>query len=138
MTPEKEALLTAKIDLLIDLVREQRTTLSDHGRRIDSLNDRMDAMNNRMDVMGKSLSDRIDSLSDRMDAMGKSLNDRIDSMGNRIGSLAEDLAYVRVRMDNLPDPAEFYELRGRVEEISRRLPTSIAYAPPAPRDKPAE
>lgn len=62
---------------------------------------------------------------------------RLDS---KVNALAEDVAEIKGRMSNLPQPPEFYELRGRVEEISRRLPTAIAYAPPQPagRRDPAE
>lgn len=62
----------------------------------------------------------------------------VGRMDTKINMVAEDLAEVKGRIAHLPQPAEFYELRGRVEEISRRLPTTIAYAPPAPREKSAE
>jgi len=38
------------------------------------------------------------------------------------------LASIKARLEIMPQPPEFYELRGRVEEISRRLPTTIAWA----------
>ncbi|HEY0837305.1 MAG TPA: hypothetical protein VGE72_25555 [Azospirillum sp.] len=58
----------------------------------------------------------------------------------KVNALAEDVAELKGRNTHLPQPAEFYELRGRVEEISRRLPTPIAYAPPPSggRKEPAE
>jgi hypothetical protein len=62
---------------------------------------------------------------------------RLDS---KVGALAEDVAEIKGRLSIMPQPPEFYELRGRVEEISRRLPTAIAYAPPpgGGRREPAE
>ncbi len=62
----------------------------------------------------------------------------VGRMDGRIGGMAEDIAFIKGRLMTMPQPAEFYELRGRVEEISRRLPTTLAYAPPAARDQPAE
>lgn len=61
-------------------------------------------------------------------------------LNNRFNGMIEDMAWVKAHIANLPQPAEFYELRGRVEEISRRLPTPIAYAPPPAggRKDPAE
>lgn len=55
-----------------------------------------------------------------------------------IKSTLAQLAPMMIRIDrklaDLPQPAEFYELCGRVEEISRRLPTTLAYVPsPPPR-----
>jgi hypothetical protein len=47
--------------------------------------------------------------------------------------LLENQARVDERLAHQPDPAEFYELRGRVEEISRRLPTTLAYPQPPQR-----
>lgn len=44
---------------------------------------------------------------------------------------AGQFAALDAKFGIMPQPPEFYELRGRVEEISRRLPTTIAYAPPA-------
>lgn len=87
MTPEKEAEVLSKIDLLIELVRHQ--------------------------------SARTDSIEARLTALAE-----------HVGEVAEDVAEIKGRLFNLPQPPEFYELRGRVEEISRRLPTAIAYAPP--------
>lgn len=51
------------------------------------------------------------------------------------GRLAEmptvaQIAALDAKLAIMPQPPEFYELRGRVEEISRRLPTTLAYAPP--------
>jgi hypothetical protein len=43
----------------------------------------------------------------------------------------ERIARMEGIMASAPQTAEFYELRGRVEKISRRLPTTLAYAPPA-------
>lgn len=34
------------------------------------------------------------------------------------------------KVNELPDAREFYELKGRVEEISRHMPMTLAYAPP--------
>ena len=47
--------------------------------------------------------------------------------------LVEGQARVEERVGHQPHPAEFYELRGRVEEISRRLPTTLAYQQPPQR-----
>jgi len=68
----------------------------------------------------------------------KVLLDLVREQGVRQNAMAEDIAFIKGRLLNMPQPAEFYELRGRVEEISRRLPTTIAYAPPSPREKSAE
>jgi hypothetical protein len=59
---------------------------------------------------------------------------------SRLNQMSEDIAWIKAHIANMPQPPEFYELRGRVEEISRRLPTAIAYAPPQPagRRDPAE
>ena len=62
----------------------------------------------------------------------------VGRMDGKLNHLAEDVAEIRGRLMNMPQPAEFYELRGRVEEISRRLPATLAYAPPGSREKPAE
>ena len=57
----------------------------------------------------------------------------------KVNALSEDVAEIKGRLSIMPHPPEFYELRGRVEEISRRLPTAIAYTPPPPgRRDPAE
>jgi hypothetical protein len=47
--------------------------------------------------------------------------------------LVEGQARLEERVGHQPHPAEFYELRGRVEEISRRLPTTLAYQQPPQR-----
>ncbi len=54
-------------------------------------------------------------------------------MEGRQDAMANDLAEVKARVVIMPQPPEFYELRGRVEEISRRLPTTLAYPQPAQR-----
>lgn len=41
------------------------------------------------------------------------------------------MAVIEAKVSATPQTAEFYELRGRVEEISRRLPATLAYAPAA-------
>lgn len=45
----------------------------------------------------------------------------------------ERLARIEGILANSPQAAEFYRLEGRVEELSRRLPTTLAYVPPPPK-----
>ena len=45
----------------------------------------------------------------------------------------ERIARIEGVLVSTPQSAEFYELRGRVEEISRRLPTTLAYQQPPQR-----
>ncbi|CAK0778802.1 putative LemA family protein [Azospirillaceae bacterium] len=78
MTPEKEAELFVKIDLLIDLCR---------------------------------------------------------SMDGRIHILEREVSEIKGRLVSAPTAGEFGELKGRVEEISRRQPTTIAYTPPDDRKR---
>jgi hypothetical protein len=47
--------------------------------------------------------------------------------------IVEGQARLEERLAGSLPPAEFHELRGRVEEISRRLPTALAYPQPAQR-----
>lgn len=54
-----------------------------------------------------------------------------------IVKILEGQAILVERVAHMPNPAEFYELRGRVEEISRRLPTTLAYAPSPGRKEPS-
>ncbi|QJE72178.1 hypothetical protein HHL28_02825 [Aerophototrophica crusticola] len=50
-----------------------------------------------------------------------------------LASLGDRLTRIETNMTHYPNPREFFELSGRVDEISRRLPTTLAYAPPAGR-----
>ena len=54
-----------------------------------------------------------------------------------IKSMLSHLMPMMIRIDEklaaMPSAAEFYELRGRVEEISRRQPTTLGYTPPPGR-----
>lgn len=50
-------------------------------------------------------------------------NELLRQQGERITRIEGILA-------NAPQSAEFYRLEGRVEEISRRLPTTLAYTTP--------
>ena len=59
-----------------------------------------------------------------------------DTLGRIVTMLqlqGERIARIEGILANAPQTAEFYELRGRVEEISRRLPTTLAYPQPAQR-----
>ncbi len=54
-----------------------------------------------------------------------------------IKAMLSHLMPMMIRIDEklaaMPSAAEFYELRGRVEEISRRQPTTLGYTPPPGR-----
>jgi len=59
-----------------------------------------------------------------------------DTLGRIVTMLqlqGERIARIEGILANAPQTAEFYELRGRVEEISRRLPTMLAYPQPPQR-----
>ena len=53
--------------------------------------------------------------------------------GTPVQTQGERIARIEGVLASAPQTAEFYELRGRVEEISRRLPATLAYQPQPPR-----
>lgn len=55
---------------------------------------------------------------------------KLDQIIGILGQQGERIARIEGQLAAAPTSAEFHELRGRVEEISRRLPTPIAYQPP--------
>ncbi|MEI8395562.1 MAG: hypothetical protein WCF85_12550 [Rhodospirillaceae bacterium] len=62
--------------------------------------------------------------------MLQNLHNTLQAQGNLLQIQGERIARIEGILANTPQTAEFYELRGRVEEISRRLPNTLAYAPP--------
>lgn len=50
-----------------------------------------------------------------------------------LAAIGDCLTRIETTLEHYPNPREFFELSGRVDEISRRLPTTLAYAPPAGR-----
>src|SRR5512135_3421731 len=73
----------------------------------------------------------IDQRFDRLE--GDTADLKAESVATRaeIGALKVDVAEIKDRLRRLDEKLEISELRGRVEEISRRLPTTLAYSPPA-------
>jgi hypothetical protein len=54
----------------------------------------------------------------------------VEDMARIQSELLQRLFRIEGVLAKAPQTAEFYELRGRVEQISRRLPATLAYAPP--------
>ena len=55
------------------------------------------------------------------------LFDTLNRIVSMLQTQGERIARIEGVLASAPQTAEFYELRGRVEEISRRLPTTLAY-----------
>lgn len=149
--------LTDKIDLLISLAHQQGETLRQQGEtlrqqgdvlvhldaRVSRQEETLAAMNTRLMTQEEGmvqLSKRLDrhehllnelTLVQRDTAtMIRGIDKRMDKLEDRMTAVTDSFAEVRVTVKGQVPAAEFYELRGRVEEISRRLPTPIAYTPP--------
>ena len=61
------------------------------------------------------------------------LFDTLNRIVTMLQTQGERIARIEGVLASAPQTAEFYELRGRVEEISRRLPTTLAYQQPPQR-----
>lgn len=104
--------------------------------RMDKLEHRMDQMEHRMDRLEFGLDAlRTDVNTLRTDV--NTLRGDVSVMRNDMSEMKATLAQLvpmMIRIDqrssDSPKASEFYELRGRVEEISRHQPTTLAYAPP--------
>ena len=62
-----------------------------------------------------------------------SLRGEVTEIKTILSQLMPMIVRIDERLSAMPSPAEFYELRGRVEEISRRQPTTLGYTPPPGR-----
>ena len=67
---------------------------------------------------------RIEARLDRVESRLEAVEGKLDNLGHRV-----------TRVEKMLDVAE---LRGRVEELSRRMPTSLAYVSPPGRKDSAE
>lgn len=148
---------TDKIDLLIDLAHQQGETLKQHGDMLKQHGETLAHLDTRLSRQEETLAgmnarlltheEGMAQVNRRMDrqehllnelalvqretaAMVRGIDKRMDKLEDRMAAVTESFAEVRVTVKGQVPAAEFYELRGRVEEISRRLPTPIAYTPP--------
>lgn len=76
---------------------------------------------------------RLEGRLDKHDAALKDIKDSLSQVLPLLIKIVEGQARTDERLAHMPQPEEFYELRGRVEELSRRLPVTLAYQQPAPR-----
>lgn len=58
------------------------------------------------------------------------LKGEISEMKSILTQLYPMMIRIDERLASVPSAADFHELRGRVEEISRRQPVTIGYTPP--------
>ena len=58
---------------------------------------------------------------------------RFDRLEAGQADLKADLAELKGRMNDAPTARDFGRIEGRLDEISNRLPVSIAYQPPGKR-----
>lgn len=114
--------LTDKIDLLISLAHQQGETLTQQGKALAHLDARLDRQEHLLNELALVQRDTA--------AMVRGIDKRLDKLEDRMTAVTDSFAEVRATVKGQVPAAEFYELRGRVEEISRRLPTPIAYTPP--------
>ncbi|WP_448204466.1 hypothetical protein [Azospirillum sp. sgz302134] len=61
------------------------------------------------------------------------LKEVVSDMKTTLSQLVPMMIRIDQKLSEMPSAAEFYELRGRVEEISRRQPTTLGYTPPPNR-----
>lgn len=94
-------------------------------RRLDRLEHGQDAM--RSDI--SSLRGEVGSLRGDM----TSLRGEVTEIKAILSHLMPMMIRIDEKLASMPSAAEFYELRGRVEEISRRQPTTLGYTPPQGR-----
>ncbi|HYE53082.1 MAG TPA: hypothetical protein VEB20_26020 [Azospirillaceae bacterium] len=62
--------------------------------------------------------------------LGSRMEQRFNSVETKLGTLSERVARIEGQLGLLPNAQDFYTLKGRVDEISRAQPTTLAYAPP--------
>lgn len=127
-------------------IAEIKATLASHGAQLTSHGQRLGAIEATLASHDHRLGSIEATLASHGQRLG-SIEAMLASQGEQLASIKGTLAQmlpmmIRVvegqaradeRLAQQPPPAEFYELRGRVEEISRRLPTTLAYQQPPQR-----
>lgn len=121
--------LTDKIDLLISLAHQQGETLTAMNTRLMTQEEGMVQLSKRLD-RHEHLLNELTLVQRDTATMIRGIDKRMDKLEDRMTAVTDSFAEVRITVKGQVPAAEFYELRGRVEEISRRLPTPIAYTPP--------
>jgi len=110
------ARLEAKVDARIDTLEGKLTT------KIDAVEDKLTA---RIDAVEGKLTARIDAVEDGLTA-------RIDAVDTKVDHHHEDLKIDVTRIETkIGSSLEVAELRGRMDELSRRMPMALAYVPPS-------
>ncbi|WP_029011105.1 hypothetical protein [Azospirillum halopraeferens] len=66
----------------------------------------------------------------RLEAGQDALRADVSEIKATLSQLIPMMARIDQRLFDTRRPAEFHELRGRVKEMSRRLPTTLGYTPP--------
>lgn len=107
--PKDEVL--PKLDLLIAMVSRQEKVQAEHS----------------------AILRQHTALLERHSALHEQHTTTLDQHTNTLASIGDRLTRIETTLEHYPNPREFFELSGRVDEISRRLPTTLAYAPPAGR-----
>jgi multidrug efflux pump subunit AcrA (membrane-fusion protein) len=129
MTPEREAELFASLKFLVDAVgrmdAEQRCQAEALRRQGDEQGRQGDEQRRQADEQRRQ-ADEQRRQADEQRRQADEQRRQADEQRRQ----AEILAEIRGRITDMPHASDFYELRGRVEEISRHLPTTLAYVPP--------
>lgn len=80
-----------------------------------------------------TLRDDVHTLRNDMNMLRSDVNalrSDVAEMKSTLSQLIPMMVRIDQRLSDTPKASEFYERRGRVEEISRHQPTTLAYAPP--------
>ncbi len=117
-------------------IRERLSRL-EHGQ--DALRGDVGSLRGEVTAMRGEMTSMRNGMNALHGEMG-SLRGEVNSLRGEVTEIKTILSHlmpmiVRIdeRLSAMPSPAEFYELRGRVEEISRRQPTTLGYTPPSGR-----
>lgn len=125
MTPDVEAELLSKIELLLDIARRQDARLGslEAGQKsLEAGQKALEAGQKALEMRQSMLEHSVDSLrKDVVDANKEFATFRMKEFGALREYIAEFRGEVRGRVDGLAE---------RISDVNSRLPVPIAYAPP--------
>lgn len=114
---------------------QDRLIRLEHGQ--ERTNDRLDRLEHGQEQTNERLSrlehgqEQTNERLNRLEVGQDALRGDVSEMKAVLSQLMPMMIRIDQRLSDSPKASEFYELRGRVEEISRSQPTTLAY--PAPR-----